>query len=640
MTTPQSFADFSALKTRAPRQGPPAAPSPRRRTHTTLFALIALLSLVDIGCGSSAKKKPLAGATPVVRDVEPALRGLIGTMTTLRGREPLLVTGYGLVVDLKGGGSSDMPAPVRSYMEREMIKYGVGQTSRGSGQFSPTELLNDPNTAVVMVRAVIPPGAPAGTKFDVMVQALPGTSTTSLEGGRLWTTSLYKGRFVPGGPLTDPLAEASGAIFINPFSDPAGDETDSVTRTTGRILSGGNVTKGLDLLLTLDNPSHARASSIVSAINSKFPQNPGDRQATAIGLSEELIELHVPARYKLETARFVELLMHTRLDQMFPREYALRYARTLTEQPSLAPSVLWAMQALGKIALPELREVYDYAEITPRLAALESGANLGDPLVEPHLLELAMDGPPVLRTRAIEMLGKLQPNPATNLALRAMLESEEMDVRIAAYEALRSRFDPAIELKSVGDKFTLETAPFGDTMIYVTQQGKPRIIVFGSRAEISRPTFVSAWNDRLMLASDSSTDDLRIYYLDHTTGRSSTSIVKPSIPKLIEFFAHETTPEAPAPGLNLTYSEVVGALHELWKGDAFSGFFVTQQDRLLADLLRSIQTVATEERPETAADIDTVENAAAMQFPELIVTPAPETKPRSYVVPLKKPAKP
>lgn len=606
-----------------------------------LFALaivsIPALTLFLLSCGATPQKRAQPGAAPVMREIDPALRGLIGSMTTLRGREPLLVSGYGLVVDLDGAGSADMPVNIRAYMEREMAVRGVGQISRGFGGMTPSQLLNDPNTAVVFVQASIPPGAPEGTRFDVLVRALPGTSTTSLEGGRLWTTNLFRGTFVPGGPATEALAEAKGQIFINPFVDPAEATEDAFSSTTGRILNGGVVKRGLDLLLVLDNASHARARSIVSAINAKFPQESGDRLPTATGRSEEIIELRVPRRFRSDTARFVELLMHTRVDSSFPQEYALRYARAIREQPELAESLLWSLQALGPIALPQIRDMYSYGEQTPRLAALQAGASLADPLVEPHLIELAEAGPVALRTRAIQMLGKLKPDPSTNIALRRFLYAPEMDIRIAAYEALQERFDPAIERINVEEKFLLDIVPFGDPMVYITQQGQPRIVIFGEEPEIARPTFASAWDDRLMITADSSMDDLRVYYRDFKTNRVTTSQASVSLPKFVQFIAHQSTPEAPAPGLNLSYSETVGALYEIWKADGYRGVFVAEQDRLLADLIRSTQSLAADERAETSQDTPIAEEAPAL--PDTLERPAsrPEREFR-YVVPLKKPS--
>ena len=36
--------------------------------------------------------------------------GTVGSLSTLRGFEPLMVSGWGIVVNLKGTGSSDVPA--------------------------------------------------------------------------------------------------------------------------------------------------------------------------------------------------------------------------------------------------------------------------------------------------------------------------------------------------------------------------------------------------------------------------------------------------------------------------------------------------------------------------------------------------
>jgi len=434
------------------------------------------------------------------------------------------------------------------------------------------------------------------------------------------------------------IAHASGPIFINPFVDPAAGAS-AVTATTGRLLAGGRVVEPLDLVLILDNPSHARARSVTAAINARFPQDRADREPVAEGKNSEVIELHVPDRFKNDTERFVELVMHTRVDQGFAQEWAVRYTRSMQAEPSLAPALSWALQALGPAALPELRRLYDDAELAPRLAALEAGAGLRDPLVEPPLVDLAVDGPPTLRTQAIALLGRLDPDPSTNVALRRLLESEDLDIRVAAYEALRDRFDPSIERTDMEGKFLLEVAPFGEPMVYVTQHDEPRIVIFGEHAEIQRPIFANAWDNRLMLDAGPTGDTVRVYYRDRRSSRATTSIVKADLTSLIEFAAHTTSPEAPAPGLGLSYSQVVGLIHEVWKADGFAGdgAFVTEQDRLFADLLRSTQTLAADDRPETDTDAPTPVTAESLHAPAVIDRPQAAPARRTFVVPLKKP---
>ena len=111
-----------------------------------------------------------------------------------------------LVVGLNDTGSQDSPAQVRAHMIAEMSRLGVGQTSMGLGHISPEKMLDSKDTAVVLVEGVIPqastgrhdPTTPLdepqyGTRFDVRVSILPGSSTTSLSGGRLYTTELRPG---------------------------------------------------------------------------------------------------------------------------------------------------------------------------------------------------------------------------------------------------------------------------------------------------------------------------------------------------------------------------------------------------------------------------------------------------------------
>jgi len=608
-----------------------------------IVLLLATLALALAACEQAPRERARAVQPDVVvRDVPAVLAGTVGAQTTFRGSEGLLVSGYGLVVGLDGTGDRDIPGPVRAFMEREMTLQGVGQAVHGMGDVTPSELLSSPSTAVVIVRGVIPPGAVAGQRFDVQVQTVPGSSATSLEGGRLWTTELFEGIVVPGGPVTPTMGRARGDLFINPFADPAKQETDAIVRTEGRILNGGVVVTPRDLILALDNPSHARARSIVSAINAKWPEGDG-RETTARGVNEETILIRVPARFADRAEEFVQLLTHLRVDQGFGQMWAQRYARTLRNEPYLAEPMSWSLQALGEIALPPLRDLYDFPEPAPRLAALRAGAALGDALVTPHLKEIAEAGDPAIRLQAIALLGGLGPNPRINTALRELLSDEQADVRIAAYEALADRGDPLLRRRYVDDKFVLDVAPSRHPMIYVSQQRQPRIVIFGDNLAVAQPVLATGWDERLMLAAESDAGPVRLYYRDPSTGRASTiDNLAPDAATLIQTLAHEPTPENPRPGFDLSYSEVVGALHELWSARAFAAAdFVAEQDILAAELIRSLRPLAIEDRPETGLEEEREAEEAALTPVERAVRdqqdPAAaqrERETRSYVVPI------
>lgn len=639
---------------------PARALSPR--TVLSAAAAASLCVGAMSGCSSSKPKPRPRAEAPIAapaRETPSILRGTIGAECRIAGAEPILITGYGIVVGLNGTGSGDAPPPIRAWLERQLALKGVGRGGGPLGEVSPRAVIDDRNTSIVLVQARMSPGAPKDATFDVLVTALPGSATTSLEGGRLMTTDLTPGLFVPGGPEVRSIATARGAIFINPFADPAKADEQSINRTTGRILGGATVTEPFDLLLTLDTPSHSRARAIVNAINDAFPRSAQDRLDTARGRNDEAVALTIPARFKDTPDEFIQLLIHTRIDRAFPNEWASRYVRAMREEPGLAESISWCLQALGPSVIPQIRALYTYPEPKPRLSALRAGASLGDALVAPHLKEIAMQGEPGLRLLAIEQLAKMPPNPRLNLALRELVDSDDLTIRIAAYEALAARRDPWVVVsKEMGVERTLYSTPnspgefrldvvrSNKPMIYISQQGVPRIVVFGESLEVSRPSLVYAWDDRLMVVGDDPGGPLRVRYQGwRNTSVPVQSEADSNVAKLIEFLAHKPTPESPSPGLAMTYSEVVGTLYELTERTrAIRADFVAEQDRLQAELIAMVQTELGDDRPELAGEEAPLEEpgAPARTLADEPTTPAQPTDApatteparRGFVVPI------
>ena len=122
------------------------------------------------------------------------------------------------------------------------------------------------------MEAKVPPAA-LRTRSSTSRCELPNSTVTSLEGGLLWSTDLRLGPATTfGGHKTRQIAVAKGPIYINPFVEPSAMGDIGVTRTVGRVLGGGRMTEPLKLELVLDSESHARARSVVAAINGRFPQ--------------------------------------------------------------------------------------------------------------------------------------------------------------------------------------------------------------------------------------------------------------------------------------------------------------------------------------------------------------------------------
>lgn len=656
---------------------------PRARSRALVFVLVPAIALAFFAGCSEEKRKPIDVKPTVVRDIPPPLRGTIGSEVSFAGVEPVLVSGIGLVVGLNGTGGKPLPDQIQSTMEREMGLQGIGKSNTGSGtaidQRSPRELLRDPNTAVVIVQAAVPSGLPQGAEFDVYIEAV---NADSLEGGLLWTTDLQVGppaTFAAVKART--VARARGPIFINPFAEP-GKEGEGPQQTRGRVLNGGEMTNPFQIQLTLDNDSHQRARDIVSAINSRIPPARGDLGQTAqakIGGKESgpTIVLNVPQRYRRSAADFLSLVRYMPIDQVYPEERSKRIVEAMKAEPTMADDLSYVLEGIGEKSLPFARSLYDYAEPVPRMAALRAGARLADARAATALRELAESGQGTQRLEAIALLAKIDGGPMVERTLQALLLSDELLVRVSAYEALvrraernqikrldsytranpdsdLSRASPShlealathrlppgslqgVEREMVAGKFFLDIVPIGAPLIYVTQQGQPRIVLFGEDPRMIKPSTISAWNDRLLMVADTPNSSIRVMYKSSKDERPVTRTAPDTMRELILFLARAADPADPTPGLGMTYSEVVGALYAIQQAGGTNAQFATERDRLKGLILEAASGRQTKERPETPNEPDDLILLKPASPSEHLI-PKPDTNEKPKIVPLNPPA--
>jgi hypothetical protein len=319
----------------------------------------------------------------------------------------------------------------------------------------------------------------------------------------------------------------------------------------------------------------------------------------------------------------------------------------LKAEPALANDLAWCLEALGDRSLPFVRGLYDHADVVPRLAALRAGARLGDPMAAAPLMAIASGGSGMERLDAISLLSEIAGTPRIDLTLHNLLSEKELLVRIAAYEALAKRAEhvrlarmmddaygedgvpidgisashrevlaraafpsgmiQGIERYPIAGKFLLDLVPVGDPLIYVTQQGQPRIVVFGERPTLHTPSIVTAWNDRLMISADGNEPGVRMMFRpDADSPASRITTESASLDEIIQLFAASTSPDQPQPGFDFTYSEVVGALYAISQSRATDCAFATERDRLKAGIAAASEGQQRRDRPETPGDPQTV----------------------------------
>jgi hypothetical protein len=436
------------------------------------------------GCGGGGGTKNRTG----VSDLGPT----IGSLTDVIVPQAMAVEGYSVVGGLRRTGSGECPPQIRAYLKR-YIQKELASSSR------PVDLdidkyLGSTETAVVHVEAVIPAMPRKNQYFDVKVTALPGTQTTSLEGGVLFSTELK----TPGsfGISTDVLADAEGPIYTDKIVPAEADPK------IGYVLGGGKVLSEYRIILALHNPGFRMANSIRNRLNGRF----GDGTARAVLPSR--VEVMVPANYKKRRQRFVSLLKATYLTQE-PQATAERIkvlVGQLADSEDTYDSEI-GLEAIGNPSLASLSKLLNSTDERVRLHAARCMLNLGSDLGLAALRQIAMDTNSSYRLEALEAIAAGAGQSDAASVARRLLRDDDFKVALAAFEDLRQLDDIGITEDFVGRSFYLEqTAQTDHRIVYVTRSGQPQIVLFGAPLRCHSDIFVESADGAITVNAPSGSD--------------------------------------------------------------------------------------------------------------------------------------
>ncbi|MFI4915668.1 MAG: flagellar basal body P-ring protein FlgI [Phycisphaerales bacterium JB060] len=634
-------------------------PSLRLASLLTALALLGLVLATVSGCKSRGQVVNPGGGVVAPFDGPGVLRGTVGSSAAIIGVEPTLVSGLGIVVGTKGQGGP-LPQAVEATVIRQLA---LREGARGMDMFegtpfegeSPESFIRRPDVTVVAVLALVAPGAPQGSTFDVLVYAL---NNEELTGGHLWRTDLRLGRpTVQGGPATRMVGFAQGPVYVNPFA--AGPRANP---TQGRIIGGGTMTNPLELAIRLNVPSPRRTRAIASLINSRFGNSPVDRGDIASGrltgqadASTSLVTVSIPWSYKDKPEDFLRLVAHINPDAQGREErYVGRYVRALQEEPGYADRLAWALEALGPVAVrgsTSVSTLYDWPEVAPRMAALRVGARLGDLNAERPLIAIAHGDDESLQIEALNLLGELGTGAMIDATLQELAGAESVSVRVAAYKAMARRagmrelqnmleresvppgIDPVGVLRDWSEYartnfrgsllqglrrdvmpggFVVDRVPAGEPLIFLRQQGQAGLVLFGPEVEI-QPGSVLRISDDLILArpdvGDSDYDpngfDVRVRYRHMPADWLVTVPNAPaSLHEFIEFLATKPTVERPMAGLGMSFGNIVSVVSQLQDVGAVKAQWQVERNILRENVDRSTRGSAAD-RPELDDDTPT-----------------------------------
>lgn len=447
----------------------------------------------------------LVGCTPwmpwSVRSQSPEMEAptddarLVGDMAVPYGLFPVKVESVGLVTGLRGTGSDPRPSPQRAALLAEMQVRGVK---------SPNTILASSDTALVLVRATLPPAIQKGDRIDVEVRTPGRDDTTSIRGGRLLEARLTEmavlDNQVRGGNV---LALAEGPIMVDPTADA---KNNPVLRCRGRILGGGVALKDRPLALVLKPyyQSVLNSSRIETAINRRFHTfHNGVKVGMAKAKTDEYIELALHPRYKDNVQRYVEVVRAAALreseSEMIERQ---RLLETQLLDPITSSRAALQLEAIGRKGVEVLKKGVKSTDPEVRFYAAEALAYLDETEAVQPLAEAAKNEP-AFRVFALAALSAMDDYAAYE-ALRELLDVSSVETRYGAFRSLwaMNSSDPLVLGEPLGGQFSyhvLNTS--GPPLIHVTRSRRPEVVLFGADQRFQGSLAVEAGNQIMVTSS-------------------------------------------------------------------------------------------------------------------------------------------
>jgi hypothetical protein len=449
------------------------APSVRRWLAWSCLAASSAL----IGC-----------AGPAIRSQSPEVEKLVslendtklvGDYTVPFGLNSQRIERAALITGLAGTGSDPPPNAQRQTLISDMQTRGVVE---------PNTLLASPATSLVWVHGYLPPGVRRGDRFDVHIEVPRDSETTSLAGGWLMETRLAE-MAVLGSRIRDGhvLGVAEGPLLVDPVSNGT---LDSMSKLRAKVPGGGVAlqSRPVGLILAPEHRSIGLSKRIGDCINRRFHTTVrGFKRGAATPKTDRYIELEIPPIYAENLGRYMRVVRCLAVvEPPSGRHARLELLRRQLQDPVTASGAALRLEAMGKEAVPMLREALSSKDAEIRFAAAEALAYLGESVAAAPLAEAARTLRSA-RPAALAALGTIDDANGVD-ALRSLLGSPSAETRYGGFRALW-KIDPTSPLvrgERLGDACSLHVLDVeGPPLVHATRSRRPEIVLFGTEHPVA-----------------------------------------------------------------------------------------------------------------------------------------------------------
>ncbi|OQA00592.1 MAG: Flagellar P-ring protein precursor [Planctomycetes bacterium ADurb.Bin401] len=530
------------------------------KTRKVSAVTIIGLLLICVPFSQAAAKKKIKDKKTNATPESVQLDRTVGDLAEIVALRPISVKGIGLVVGLSGTGSSECPPATREYLQ----KYILTQVGR-KDLINPDTMINSIDTAVVSVEGVIPAAASKYQSFDITVKALPGTQTTSLAGGRLYTTDLkFVTRVEETMESSRTLAYAAGPIYIDNLKD------SKTSATTGIVLGGGKVIEDHQITLALFKPDFKAAAYIRNRINQRFGKD------VANAVSESVINVTVPPFYKNKKARFIRLVRSLYIASL-EEQRINNLVEELRDSTDKAKAQI-ALEAIGKPTIDKLLPLLESEDVNTKFAAGTNLIAIGDDRALKMMRDFAQNPDSVHRMQAIINVGEFASKNNTVALMNRLVNDENFDVRYTAYSYLCSNNDPSIIRTVISDDFFIDQViSAGQKIIYTSRKQQPGIVLFGAPVDCEKGIYIESQDGNIIINSEPADERVSILRKHPVTGglmgplKCSTRVAD-----IIKLLGDPPSPkdDKKRPGLGVPYSEIVVMLKNMVDKGAVNASFV------------------------------------------------------------------
>jgi flagellar P-ring protein FlgI len=416
----------------------------------------------------------------------------------------LVISGFGLVTGLDGTGGSTPPGDART-MVFERLKRAKYE--------NPSEVLDSPECAVVVVTAVVKPGVRRDEFVDVEVTLPQGSKVKSLRGGILQPTPLMT--FATQGEGRDYLksndygtiSEGNRVLRGHDVAIAKGPVQAALTGKDGAaaasdqplkqayVWKGAKVldTRAMFLVLKSDQQRYRVAEQVATRLNEAFHggESAGSKVSTA--RHKDLVAVTVPPRYRLNRYHFMRVVWAVPLAPPADTGRYLKEWEEKLQQPETTLAAAIRLEALGSPGLPALRNALTSDYPLVRFAAAEALAYQGQTAGATALQKAAAEHP-ALQAYALTALAAL--DDALGMSkLEELLAAKEPELRYGAFRALRE-VDPTNDLVRghwAGRSYMIHEVPTpGPSLVHLLREGRAEVVLFGEAPKLVPPFALTA----------------------------------------------------------------------------------------------------------------------------------------------------